>query len=220
MTAIKRAMLPAALAGLMLSASATAYADNAATALQNNAFVTLSGTVGEIRDADEFELKYATGTIMVDTNDAWPNLFKQDAIGILKPGDRITVSGRVDENFFTKKEIDATAISHRGQTYTRGKYDAAAYGYWPFYGWNNRDYDDNVTLTGRVNKIIGDDEFEMSYGEGFVRVETKGVNFPDADRLRVGDQVTVSGEMDHKWFGKRELDAEYIVRSDYYSPRG
>lgn len=94
-------------AAITFGTVATAEGTKAAatTSLQDGAYVTLSGTVGKIVDGDEFELRHGKGTIMVDTNDDWPNLFDNNAGQILKTGDKVRVSGEVDDNLFTKKEM-------------------------------------------------------------------------------------------------------------------
>ncbi len=213
-----------------ISAAALALAITPATGAQNtppaalpdNSYVTISGTVAEVLDADEFTVNYSGGTIKVDTNDAWPNLFRKEALEMLKPGDRVTITGKVDDNLFARKEIDASSISHQGKTYSRvysqTPYDTAYYGYWPYYGWDDKMYNDNVSISGTVSRVIDDDEFEMKYGTGTVKVDTSALNV-DANRLlQVGDRVMVYGDMDDNWFSKRELDADYLVRTNVYQP--
>jgi uncharacterized protein YdeI (BOF family) len=187
-----------------------------APALTEDAYVTVSGSVGEIVDADEFTLNHAGGKIRVDTNDYWANLFRKDAVEVLKPGDTVTVTGVVDDNFFTKKEIDATRILHKGKDYSRVYRSAPEDGYWPYYGWGDGMYGDDVSVSGTVSKILSDDEFELKYGTGVLKVDVGALEVSETDRLRQGDRVTVYGDMDDNWFGKRELDADYLVRTHVY----
>lgn len=216
------------LALMTLAVVPGAYAQTTTTkspaALNDNAYVTLSGTVGEITDADEFMLKYKGYRIQVDTNDYWPNLFGKDAIQVLKPGDKVTVTGKVDDNWFTKKEIDATSISTGGKNYSRvywrGSNNMSNYGSWPYYGWNDEMYEERVGLSGTVSKVTGDNTFEMKYGTGTVKVDTSGLDIIKANMLNRGDRVTVYGNMDDNWFGKRELNADYLIRTNVYHARG
>lgn len=206
------------------SAMAQAQDDKSPVELRNNAYVTLTGTVGDITDADEFTLNYKGGSIKVDTNDYWPDLFAKDALEVLKPGDQITVTGVVDDNYFTKKEIDATSIAYRGTNYSRlyrHKSDGTAYSnVWPYYVWDEKIYENRVGISGTVSNILNDQEFEMKYGTGTIKVDTSALKVLDTDRLNVGDRVMVYGDMDENWFGKRELDADYLVRTDIYQSQG
>jgi uncharacterized protein YdeI (BOF family) len=224
MNTLFKSFLMSTALGLAIAPAAQAQQNKAPADMKDNSYVTISGKVGEILDADEFNLSYSGGAIKVDTNDGWPNLFRTDAIEVLKPGDKITVTGLVDDNLFVKKEIDAISISHHGETYSRLywhiPYDNAYYGYWPYYGWDDKMYDDKVSISGTVSKILSDTAFEMKYGAGSLKVTTDDLNVHDADRLRVGDRVMVYGEMDDNWFGKRELDADHLVRTNVYGPRG
>lgn len=50
-------------------------------------------------------LKYAGGTIQVDADD-----FHMEETNQLRTGDRITVVGEIDDDWFEKREIDADRI--------------------------------------------------------------------------------------------------------------
>ena len=194
---------------------------NANVSLQDDTYVTLSGTVGKITDGDEFELRYSNGTIMVDTNDHWPNLFDKNASQILKTGDRIQVSGEVDDNFFAKKEIEATRITYQGENHSRTY-------------WSEEDYNDNsdyltygdrhyregedITLTGTVGKTMDGQEFMLNYVGGSIKVDADDLRMEKTNRLRTGDRVIVMGEIDDDWFEKREIEADRIVRMNDYPP--
>jgi uncharacterized protein YdeI (BOF family) len=127
-----KSLIPLAFA--LSLASGTALADNTAnaaptnsTSIQNsmrgdrtdnlpdNGMISLTGTVERVINNDEFDLSYGGGVIRVDTNDAWPNLFKRDANTAarqLSVGDRVSVMGKIDNNFFTKREVDAYSLRH------------------------------------------------------------------------------------------------------------
>jgi len=118
---------------LALALAATTALSTAALALDNartdnlpeRGMITIAGTVAKITDADEFDLNYEGGTIHVDTNDAWPNIFKKDANNATKQlavGDHVVVDGRIDNNFFAKREIDAKSLRFEqgGQIFTYG----------------------------------------------------------------------------------------------------
>lgn len=191
---------------------------------KNDAYITLSGTVGTIKDEDEFELKHAGGTIMVDTNDTWPDLFAENAATLLKSGDRVTVTGRVDNNLFSTNEIEAYQLTVNGsgynRVYTNQAYapdnDAEYMAYYPNYGAGLED-DQNVRLAGEISSIGKDDSFMLRYGNGEIKVETDDVNFSNTSRLDVGDEVVVFGEVEDGWFQKKTVDADRIILSRSYS---
>ena len=194
--------------------------------LVNNSYVTLSGVVGEVTEGDEFELRYGGGTVMVDTNDTWPDLFKKDASMFIKTGDRITVTGRVDANFFDKKEIEAYRLTVHNdnyyRTYTNNDYAPSyqpdtQYYYYPYDADNSLD-DKTVSMTGQVSAVGGNDDFMLRYGDREIKVDTDKLNFTDASRLTVGDIVTVYGNLDKDWFNKTEVEATKIVRTRVYTP--
>jgi uncharacterized protein YdeI (BOF family) len=205
---------------ITLTSIASAQAEN--TTLKDGAYVSLTGTVGKIIDTDEFMLKTKMGDIKVDTNDNWPMLFGEKAgdnfTNILTTGDRVTVRGNVDDNYFTKKEIDATNIGFTGQGYTKVYYHKDSDMNDSYWFNNDKQNDDTISLSGSVAKIIDEDEFLLNYvGGGTIRVETDDIEINDSNQIRVGEAVTVYGEIEESWYGKKELEATSINRqSSYY----
>lgn len=192
---------------------------------RNDAYITLTGTVGNIIDDDEFQLNHAGGVITVDTNDSWPDLFRKDAPTLLKTGDRVTVTGKVDNNLFSTNEIEAYRLEVSGEQFSRvytderyapgSKDDYAAY-HNVTYGAGLED-DQKVRLAGEVARILDDDAFLLRYGNGEIRVDIDDVEFSDANRLMVGDEVIVFGEVDKDWFSKKEVEADRVILSRAYS---
>lgn len=75
----------------------------------------------------------------------------------------------------------------------------------------------SVILSGTIERL-NDDDFVLDYGEDKVQVNLEDWDWGAdiEDRLREGQQVTVSGTVDDDWFEKRELDADNIyVTTDY-----
>jgi len=167
-------------------------------------------------------LRYKGGTIKVDTNDYWPNLFSADAAEALRTGDRVMVTGLVDDNFFTAKEIDANNITLQGKNYSRVySYNSNNTTYWPYYyGQDQNMSDGRIALTGRVSKILPNDSFELSYGTQTIKVDAKDINVMQKSAVKTGDRVTVYGDIDESWYGKQQLDADYLVRTSTYQARG
>jgi uncharacterized protein YdeI (BOF family) len=188
--------------------------------LTHNDYVTLSGTVGKVLSGDEFELNYGAGMIKVDTNDAWPELFQQDrdkAAYRVKTGDRVTVTGRVDKNWMTANEIEAETITYGSGAMTTTYRHPKMRGTW---FERNLDYfreGGRMSLTGTVTEIKNDHEFILQYAGGTMQVDTDGIAIPSANRIAVGERVTVYGTYDKGLTERNEIQAEGIDRSDYYS---
>ncbi|MBI1301759.1 MAG: NirD/YgiW/YdeI family stress tolerance protein [Alphaproteobacteria bacterium] len=188
--------------------------------LTHNDYVTLSGSVARIMDGDEFELNYGSGMIKVDTNDTWPELFKAETnrvTNMLKTGDRVTVTGRVDKNWLTANEIEAEVISlSNGNSIVTYRNPASRN------SWLDRNLDyfregGRMSLTGTVTEVKNDHEFILQYGGGTIQIDTDGVNIPSASRIAVGERVTVYGTYDKGLFERNEIQAEAIDRGGYYT---
>lgn len=77
--------------------------------LPENAFVDIQGKVTSIDDR-VFVLNTGLRKVKVDTKNLLYNPLDNVGFTKIKKGDRVKVSGIVDENFFGKKEIDANSI--------------------------------------------------------------------------------------------------------------
>ncbi|MGE0753598.1 MAG: NirD/YgiW/YdeI family stress tolerance protein [Alphaproteobacteria bacterium] len=214
------------LSAVMLASTSVLAADTTNTTtnkrLKDDMYVTLHGTVKEVTDKDEFTMNYNGGIIKVDTNDKWPNLFTEGAELVLRPGDAVRVAGEIDDNYFAGKEIEATSLTHDGTNYSR-VYWTKDHRYVPHASY---DYDNNslkndmrISLSGTITQVVNNDEFLLNYGAGNIQVETSDMNF-DADKLNVGDVVTVHGTIDEDWFEKKELEADRIYRTTSYYRAG
>lgn len=202
--------------------------------LQDGTLVTASGTVGAFSDGDEFTLNIGGSTIKVDTNDDATNLFgdNREARNVLKPGDKVTVTGTIDENLFDRKEIDATVVQFNGKNYysaltpaAGGTVAATTTSTNPVYAdWEKeyevvRPYDtkefvnDRVRLTGNVVKISDADTFTLDYNGGTIEVDINDNAFMKKNsKIAIGDRVALYGEMDDNWFTKRHFEADTLVR--------
>ena len=102
-------------AGVTQSASPMMKANSTSPKnLKEDAYVTLYGKVGKVLDKNAFELNYKGGTIKVSTDEAWGPLYDAKSAYMLKPGQNVTVTGSVDDGWFTRKEIQAYAIDVQG----------------------------------------------------------------------------------------------------------
>ena len=80
--------------------------------MKDDSWVTLSGTITKVDDeGEEFTLDYGSGSIRVEVED-WSWGDRPDRI---RQGDRVTVNGRVDDDLFQSKEIDAESVYDEGR---------------------------------------------------------------------------------------------------------
>lgn len=190
--------------------------------LQDDAYVTLSGTVGKILGKNAFELNYKGGMIKVTTDEAWNSLYDTKSAYSLKTGQRVTVSGIVDDNWFTRKEIDAHAVNVMGQggqaySYNRGN-DAKNQNMNDSYYLGTATHyvgeGSQVMLSGVVTKVEGDD-FWLRYGNGTIMVDGDKLDLPD-NRIAVGNRVMVRGEVNDPLFQKKQIEASSVTVIDMY----
>lgn len=197
--------------GLFEPGSAQAANQNTA---EDDSYVTLSGTVGGVSDKDEFTLNYGGGTIKVDTNDAWPNLFNRDANNAtryIREGDRVVVTGKVDDNWFTQRELDAYSLRHqRGSevfNYEAERRSAAA----PAIKDDMLDDKGSVTITGTVSKVEDNGRYLVRYPGKMTAIRVDASALKEAGPFNVGDRVTVTGPLTDTLFTRKEIKADGII---------
>lgn len=188
---------------------------------QNDAYITISGTVASMSDGDEFALKHANGTIKVDTNDSFPDLFEEDAAEYLKVGDRVVVTGKVDNNLFSTNEIEAyrleTVRDGKNRVFTNAKLapqnerDLAAFT--PLAQGQALTDEKNVRLSGRISQIDGNDNLQLRFADGSIKVDLDDIDDKELSNFKVGDDVVVFGEVDKNWNDTKEIDAVRIVHT-------
>lgn len=87
-----------------------AYNYNANYAMDEDfSFASVRGKITEI-DGNEFTVESKAGEITVDTSDMPKNPMSMNGAKNLQIGDRVYVSGIMDENFYTGKELSATKV--------------------------------------------------------------------------------------------------------------
>ncbi|NKI34751.1 hypothetical protein HFP89_06190 [Wenzhouxiangella sp. XN79A] len=175
--------------------------------LEEDTSITLSGTIVEERE-DEFDLMVGAETVTVDIEDD----IRDGGAYTLLPGDRVTVTGQVEDHFFQGRELEATAmhIDKIGTTFILDEDYADKYGM-----VSGRMMDDYVQVSGVV-KSVDDDEFRIhtrAGGDFTVEVDELADNPLDDDgymKIRVGDSVNVFGEIDDDWIEGREIVASSV----------
>lgn len=192
--------------GLASSLALPAFAADPYKAADDT-WITLSGKVKSASD-DSFKLDYGGKEVTVEMDD-----FDRNSEGFLiKKGDQVTVSGRVDDDLFELASIEASSVYVKNlDTY--------------FFASSVDEEDPAlalVTITkpvtvvqGKVTSVNGR-EFTIDTGTRRVSVDTSAMaknpmKQPGAQKIEKGDRVSVAGVIDRDLFEQRELMASSIV---------
>jgi len=202
-----------ALSAVVLLATPTRAQDPHAAA--DDSWISLTGTVAET-DRESFRLDYGEGLITVEMDDGdWYG----EAAGVLQ-GDRVTVSGRIDDDFLEQRTIEASSVYVKGLSRYYYASDADEEGALVSHpvqfpvdpgvgdaGW--------LTVTGTVEAIDGR-EFTLGRDTAVLRVDTIAMPYNPLDdvgpqQIVVGDRVSVSGRLDLDLFESTELLATSVI---------
>jgi uncharacterized protein YdeI (BOF family) len=183
----------------------------------NEAWITISGTVDSVA-ANSFVLNYGEGAIVVEMDDGDRDA---DAYKLLK-GDKVTVSGEIDADFFESTSIEAATVyvENIGTTFFASSADEedaaviAAEITVPFVL-------SRVTVQGKVKKVNGDD-FIIDTGADEIRIDVGSLPYDPLDdegyqRIDVGDYVKVMGVVDSNLFEGRYIEAQTLIELLGYS---
>lgn len=154
---------------------------------------------------DGFVLEYGGGQITVEMDD-----YDNYEENVLLPDDRVTVTGRMDDDLFERRAIEAVSV-YVDRLHT-AFFASAADEEGGFISYLSPDYlsdGELVALTGRVSSREGD-MLTLRTGLREVKVDTTGID----RELKVGsgDRVTVYGEFDRDLFERNEVQAHSVVR--------
>ena len=213
------AVTAALLAGVLFSGSTLAAESKTPDpyAMADETWITINGTVESVRP-DLFTLDYGEGVVAVEMDDGDRDA---DAYNLVA-GDDVTVSGRIDDDFFETTTIEASAVYVKGLGTT-------------FFS-SSIDEEDRetagtfvtapvpltyMTVQGRVTRV-SDDEFIVDTGNRQLTVATDELGYDPLDnkgyqKIEVGDRVRVSGKIEYEFFGGREINADSVIEL-YRSP--
>ncbi|MBK1705201.1 S1 RNA-binding domain-containing protein [Halochromatium glycolicum] len=202
-------MTKSALALTLTGATAVWAADPLAE--PDDSWISVSGTVETVSN-DSFVLDYGEGMMTVEMDDG-----DRDADGYkLVSGDKVTVSGRIDDDLFETRTIEASSV----YVENIGTY---------FYASAVDEEDVNEVLVDvdtpivisatTVQGVVTDvnsEEFTVDTGLRSVRVEVDEMSYNPLDdkgyqKIEIGDRVSVTGQMDDDLFEGRELVADSVV---------
>ncbi len=206
----------AAMAAVLVLAGAARAEDPYLAA--DESWISLEGTVAAV-DAESFRLDYGEGLITVEMDD-WD--WYQQAAGTLV-GDRVTVAGRVDDDFLERRTIEAGSVFVKGLSryYYASPGDEEGefvthpvhYPVDPLTGeasW--------LTVTGTVQAVDGR-EFTLGKDTARLTVDTIAMPYNPMDdtgeqQIDAGDRVSVSGRLDLSLFEDAHVLATAIVTLD------
>ncbi len=181
----------------------------------DKSWITISGKVGAV-SPDTFVLDYGKGKVTVEMDDGDRDA---DAYKLL-PGDEVTVSGRIDDDFFETTTIEAYSVyvKNLNTTFFASAVDEE--------GPDNYavtlisplvDY--HYNLIGTVTDVK-DNEFVVDTGARKLTVEVDEMPYNPLDdegyqKIRVGDRVSVAGRLEYDLFEGREVAADSIMKLTY-----
>ncbi|HSN71816.1 MAG TPA: hypothetical protein VLT59_09900 [Steroidobacteraceae bacterium] len=182
----------------------------------DDTWIVLSGKVRTV-SANSFALDYeGKGSVIVEMDDGDRDA---DAYKLL-PGDRVTVAGRVDDDFFETTTIEASSVyvESLGTTFLASSVDE----------------EDPATVVGSISPaleapyavVIGtvtavdDDEIVIDSAARELRVEFDELGYDPLDdegyqKIGVGDRIRVSGRIDDDLFEGREIVADAVTTYRY-----
>lgn len=207
MTTLKRlmSMLLAGLVALVVAPPAAAQ-DPAMAA--NNTWISLSGTVEKV-SPDLFTLDYGDGTIRVEMDDGDRDA---DAYKLIA-GDKVTVNGVIDADFFQARTIEASSVfvENLGTTFYSSAIDEED----PWVVTPGPIVVPASVLEGTVARVE-DDQFILATGPEMIQVNVDEMPYDPLDdegyqKVRVGDRVRVAGEVDWELFEGNVFDATAIM---------
>lgn len=178
----------------------------------NNTWITISGSVESV-SADAFMLDYGDGVITVEMDDGDRDA---DAYKLVK-GDKVTVSGKVDDDFFEIATIEASSVfvENLGTTFFASAIDeetseglAAVFA--------SPIVVADTIVTGTVT-TVGEHTFTVDTGLRELNVDPGSMPYDPLDdegylKLTVGDRVKIRGDIERNLFENHEIEAEYIVK--------
>ena len=181
----------------------------------DDTWISLTGTVADA-GRESFRLDYGEGLITVEMDD-WD--WYGEAAGVLQ-GERVTVSGRIDDDFLEQRTIEASTVYVKGLSryyYASPADEEGALVSHPVQfpvdpGVGDASW---LTVTGTVAAIDGR-EFTLGRDTAALRVDTIAMPYNPLDdvgpqQIAVGDRVSVSGRLDLDLFESTELLATSVI---------
>lgn len=180
----------------------------------DDSWISISGTVQSV-EADRFTLDYGEGQVVVEMDDGDRDA---DAYKLVK-GDKVNVSGMIDDDFFETTTIEAGSVyvENIGTYFYASPVDEEG-GIDTFVTVATPVEVSGTVLQGTVTDVENN-QFTVNHDLRKITVRTGDMAYDPLDeegyqRIEVGDVVTVGGEMRGDFFEGRELYAETVVVID------
>lgn len=175
----------------------------------DNSWISISGSVKDVV-TNSFTLDYGDGVILVVMNDG-----DRDAGGYkLLPGDKVTVTGMIDDDFFEKASIVASNIyiEKLGTHFFAAVADKGA-----LYVVEKHPVEVADTVVQGIVTEVDDQEFQLDTAVRTLTVNVGKMPYNPLDdkgyqKIRTGNVVRVSGRIDKQLFLGRELIADDVTK--------
>lgn len=177
----------------------------------DDTWIQISGTVTGV-SADRFVLDYGDGTVYVEMDDG-----DRDADGYkLVEGDKVTVSGMIDDDMFETTTIEAGSVyvENIGTYFYSSTLDEDETYYAPVHASVDTQ---NTIVHGTVSSVDdAQEEFVINTGARMITVEVDEMDYNPLDdegyqQISTGDIVTVSGLPDYDFFEGQVFEAEHVT---------
>lgn len=177
----------------------------------DDTWIQLSGTVSSV-SADRFVLDYGDGTVYVEMDDGDRDA---DAYKLVE-GDKVTVSGMVDDDMFETTTIEAGSVyvENIGTHFYASTVDEDEAFYAPVQDPVNID---TTIVHGTVSNVDSvEEEFVINTDTRSITVEVDEMSYNPLDnegyqQLEIGDVVTVTGATGSDLFDGRVFEASQIT---------
>jgi uncharacterized protein YdeI (BOF family) len=182
--------------------------------MASGTWITIRGVVKGVRP-DTFTLDYGDNSVIVEMDDGDRDA---DAYQLIA-GDKVSVSGRIDDDFFERTTIEAAAVyvENLNTTFFSSAIDeedrpglAIAV--------STPMLMTQTLVNGIVTRIKGS-EFVVDTGMRALRIETDELAYDPLDdqgyqKIQIGDRVRVTGRVQNDFFDGREIVADSITELD------
>jgi uncharacterized protein YdeI (BOF family) len=174
----------------------------------DDSYISIDGTVADV-SRDEFVLDYGQGEITVEFDDGDRDA---DAYKLVQ-GDRVNVSGVIDDDFYELATIEASSVyvESLGTYFYASALDEEQ----PIMTVNVPLLMSSMTVQGTVSET-GSDSFSLDVGAQKLKVETENMPYDPLDdegyqKITKGDIVSVSGTMVDELFDGRVMEADAVT---------
>jgi hypothetical protein len=180
----------------------------------DGSMISISGTVTS-PEADEFVLDYGDGTILVEMDD-WDSF--GDAHGLMD-GDRVTVYGRIDDDFFEMAKIEAGSVyvENLNTFFYANSADEESAMNTVYWAASAPVVISDMTLRGEVIEVDAEEgEFTVSTGDDEIEVYVDSLGYNPLDdfgyqKIDEGDWVSVAGAIDYEFIDGQVLRADMVT---------